>query len=101
MSEARRDCANEVSADWSAGGSSRPRFAARRRMPAAARGESENLGGALGSSTSAKRGEDEDATPSLRDAVVASVEDSVRQTIPEVCQPTGECGEIGTAVRGE
>lgn len=99
--EASVDRANDVSASMSAVGSARPRFAARRRMPFAARGDSENLGGADGASTSARRAgrEQENPSASLRDVVVASIEDPVGHPIPEVPQRTVERGEIGTAVR--
>jgi len=47
VAEAGWDRANDVSALISSGGSSLPRFVARRRMPAAARADRKNLGGTL------------------------------------------------------
>jgi len=55
-------------------------------MPSAARGDSENLGGAFGSNTSVRvvRGQDEDSPSSLRDSVIPSIKDSPRHAVPEV-----------------
>jgi hypothetical protein len=97
-------CLESVSnAPISAAGSSLPRFAARRKMPAAARGDRKNLAGAVGSSTSARvtRGQDEYSPSSLRHAEIASVEDSVSHAIPEFGKPPEKDGEISSAVGGE
>jgi hypothetical protein len=66
------------SAAWSAGGNSRPRFAARRRMPAAAFAESEYLGNTLGIRTADK----EHATAPLGDSEMLAVQNAVADSRP-------------------
>ena len=86
----------------SAGGSARPLLVALRRMPVAARADRENLGGALGSSTSASRVSDDEHSPSaLRHSEVASVEYPVSHAIPEFDQRCEERPKVLASMTGE
>jgi hypothetical protein len=91
----------------SASGNLLPRFAARRRMPVAERPDSENLGGALGCKIElnvvdvASQTNDEDALSPLGHAEEASVENPVRDAVPEVDQPTEERRHVSPSMRGE
>jgi hypothetical protein len=84
-----------------------PRADARRRMPLAARADSENLGGALGCKMSvsvvgiAAQAKDEDASSPLGHSEVASVEHPVRHAIPEFDQATEERRHVSPAMTGE
>jgi hypothetical protein len=101
------DRANDVRALSSSLGNSRPRFDARRRMPVAARADSENLGGALGCNTSrrvvgfASQTEDEDPSSALGHSEVASVEHPVRHAVPEFRQATEERRHVSPSMTGE
>jgi hypothetical protein len=96
-----------VNACSSAIGSALPRADARRRMPLAARADSENLGGALGCKMSvsvvgiAAQAKDEDASSPLGHSEVASVEHPVRHAIPEFDQATEERRHVSPAMTGE
>jgi hypothetical protein len=76
-------------------------------MPWAARADSENLGGALGCSTSrrvvgtASQTEDEDPSSALGHSEVASVENPVRHAIPELCHATCERRHVSPSMTGE
>jgi hypothetical protein len=86
----------------SAVGNSLPRFAARRRMPVAARADRKNLGGVVGCSTSASvEGDDEHPASSLRHSEVSSVENAVTPHVPEFRHATLEGVEVPTAMTGE
>lgn len=90
------------SAVISAGGNSRPRFSARRRMPAAARADSEYRAGAFGSSTSARAVSDDEHTPSaLGHSEESAVENPPGHAVPDVGQRSKQLAEVPTAVRGE
>lgn len=99
--------ANDVSADSSSVGSALPRFDARRRMPAAARADSENLGGAEGCKMSvrvvgtASHANDEDSPSTLGHSEVASVEHPPRDAIPEVDHRTEERRHVSPSMTGE
>jgi hypothetical protein len=96
------DCASDVNAWYSAEGSSRPRFDARRRMPVAARADRKNLCGALGSNTSARRDSEDEHSPStLRHSEVASVKAPVSHAIPEFDQRTEESRHVSPAITGQ
>jgi hypothetical protein len=83
-------------------GSVLPRFDARRRMPAAARADRKNLGGAVGSKTCAStEGDDEHSPSALRHSEVASVENPVGPPIPEFAQATEERPKILASMTGE
>jgi hypothetical protein len=72
------------SAVLSATGNSRPRFSARRKIPAAALGLKKNLPGTAPSSTSAS---DEDASPPLGHSEVSAVQHSPGEIVkPDVAQ---------------
>jgi hypothetical protein len=72
------------SASAKACGSSRPRFSARRKIPAAALGLKKNLSGTVSSSTSAS---DEDASPPLGHSEVSAVQHSPGEIVkPDVAQ---------------
>lgn len=95
-------CDNAVSAWCSAAGSSLPRFAARRRMPVAARADRKNLGGVVGCSTSASVECNDEHTPStLRHSEVASVENPVGPHVPEFIQATDERPKVAPGIAGE
>jgi hypothetical protein len=95
------DCAS-VNARSSSVGSVLPRFDARRRMPAAARADRKNLGGAVGSKTCAStEGDDEHSPSALRHSEVASVENPVGPPIPEFAQATEERPKILASMTGE
>src|SRR5215213_2396984 len=76
-------------------------------MPAAARADRENRGGALGCNTSrrvvgtASQADDEDPSSPLRHSEVASVENPVRHAIPELCHATEERGQVSPSMTGE
>jgi hypothetical protein len=71
-------------------------------MPVAARADRKNLGGALGSSTSARRdSEDEHAPSALRHSEPTSVEHPVSHAIPEFDQRTEERRHVSPAMTGE
>lgn len=99
--------ASDVKACSSSLGRLRPRLDARRRMPVAARADSENRCGALGCNTSrrvvgfASQTEDEDPSSALGHSEVASVEDPVRHAIPEFCHLTEEARHVSPAMTGE
>ena len=99
--------ANDVSALSSSTGSALPRFAARRRMPLAARADSEYLGGALGCKMSVRvvgmlaQGEDEDPSAALRHSEEPGIESPVRHAIPEFDQTTEERRHVSPAMTGE
>ena len=79
------DCASDVNAWPSSSGRILPRLDARRRMPVAARADSENRGGVLSCNTSrrvvglASQTEDEDPSAALGHSEVTSVEHPERQ----------------------
>jgi hypothetical protein len=76
-----------------------PRRVARRKIPAAALGLKQYLGGTLASSTSAK---EVDAPPPLGHAEVSAVQHSPGEIVnPEVGQRRENEGEIAAAVRGK
>ena len=91
----------------SSGGRLRPRLLARRRMPCAARADSENRGGALGSKMSvrvvrtASQTKDEDSSSALGHSEELSVENPVRHAIPEVDHATEERPKILASTTGE
>jgi hypothetical protein len=105
--ESNRDCANDVNAFSSSVGSARPRFDARRRMPVAARADSENRCGALGCNTSrrvvgtASQTEDEYPSSALGHSEVASVENPVRHAVPEFRHATEERRHVSPSMAGE
>jgi len=107
MSEGGVERANDVNAASSSGGSILPRFVARRRMPRAARADSENRGGALGCKTSVKvvgtaaQTDDEDPSSALGHSEVASVENPKRPPVPEVPQATEERRHVPPSMTGE
>src|SRR5688500_12522099 len=76
-------------------------------MPAAARADRKNLGGALGCSTSvnvvaiASQRKDEDSSSPLRHSEELSVENPVRHAVPELSQATEKRGEISASMTGE
>jgi hypothetical protein len=71
-------------------------------MPAAARADSENRGGAVGVRMSLSvECDDEHAASTLRHSEVASVENSVGPPVPEFAQRTEERPKILAAIRGE
>lgn len=69
---------SEVNADASWSGSCRPRFAARFKIPFAARGESENLGDTCFCRTADK----EHSTATLGDSEITAVQNSVSDSRP-------------------
>jgi len=107
MSEGGVERANDVNAASSSGGSILPRFVARRRMPRAARADSENRGGALGRKTSVKvvgtaaQTDDEDPSSALGHSEVASVENPKRPPVPEFRQSTAERRHVSPSMTGE
>jgi hypothetical protein len=77
-------------------GNSRPRFSARRKIPAAALGLKKYLGATVSSSTSAK---DENAAPSLGHSEVSAVQDSPGEVVkPELGQRRENDTEIPSTV---
>ena len=78
-------------------GSSRPRFAALRRIPFAAFEERKKRLGAFGS----KMSDNEHTAASLGDSEVSRVQHSPRHAIPEVGQRRENDGEISATVRGK
>jgi hypothetical protein len=71
-------------------------------MPAAARADRKNLGGAVGSKTCAStEGDDEHSPSALRHSEVASVENPVGPPIPEFAQATEERPKILASMTGE
>jgi hypothetical protein len=75
-------------------GNSRPRFSARRKIPAAALGLKKNRSGTLSSSTSAN---DEDASPPLGHSEVTAVQHSPGEVVkPDVPQRADHDGEISS-----
>lgn len=79
-----------------------PRFDARRKMPLAARADSENRAGAVALRMSLRvEREDEHPSSSLRHSEVASVENSVGPPVPEFPQRTDERPKIAAVIRGE
>ena len=102
MSEARRERANNSSASASSADSSRPRFALRRMIPAAARADSENRGGAVGvRMSSTTEGENEHPSSSLGHSEVLSVENPVGPPVPEFPQATEERPKVAAGIAGE
>ena len=107
MSEGGVERANDVNAASSSGGSILPRFVARRRMPRAARADSENRGGALGCKTSVSvvgttaQADDEDPSSALGHSEVASVENPKRPPVPEFRQSTAERRHVSPSMTGE
>ena len=107
LSLSGEDAASDSSAASSCGGSALPRLAARRRMPLAARPDSENLGGALGCNTSvrvvgtAAQREDEDPPSALGHSEVASVENPVRHAVPELDHRVEERPKVAAGMAGE
>jgi hypothetical protein len=94
--------ASVESADMSAGGNSRPRFAARRRMPVAARADRKNLGGTVSDRIEASvEGDDEHSPSTLRHSEVASVENPVGPPVPEFAQATDERPKVAAGMTGE
>jgi hypothetical protein len=84
--------ASDSSAVRNASGNSRPRFCARRRIPAAALGLKKYLAGTSASSTS---GNDEEAPPPLGHSEEPAVQNSVGQVPkPEVGQAPEDGSEI-------
>jgi hypothetical protein len=75
-------------------GNSRPRFAARRKIPAAALGLKKNLSGTVASSTSPN---DEDASPALGHSEVSAVQHSPGEVVkPDVAQRAENDREISS-----
>jgi hypothetical protein len=71
-------------------------------IPAAARSDSENLGGASGvRMSSTTEGDDEHPSPSLGHSEPLRVQNSVGPPIPEVPQTTGEFPKVPTLIAGE
>ena len=107
MSEGGVERANDVNAASSSGGSILPRFVARRRMPRAARADSENRSGALDCNTSvsvvgtAAQTDDEDPSSALGHSEVASVENPKRPPVPEFRQSTAERRHVSPSMTGE
>ena len=85
-------CANAVRSE---GGNSRPRFSARRRIPAHAFGLKKNLGG----TSVSKMSDNEHSTASLGDSEVASVQHSVGPPIPEIAQRPEDVSHVPSSVR--
>lgn len=79
----------------------RPRFWALRRIPRADTGETKYFGGAMGSSTSVRQGEQEHPSSPLGHSEVLRVEDPPRHAIPEVCQGVEDDAHVDAAVRAE
>jgi hypothetical protein len=89
--------ARAARASAKARGNSRPRFSARRKIPAAALGLKKNLSGTVSNSTSAN---DEDASPPLGHSEVTTVQHSPGEVVkPDVAQRADHDGEI-TSVGG-
>lgn len=90
------EAANCVNAVCNSPGNARPRFSLRLMIPAAARADSENRCGALGSNTSvrvvitASQREDEDTSSTLGHSEELRVENPKRPPVPEFDQTTGE-----------
>lgn len=87
--------ASSVSARLKGPGRSRPRFSARRRMPAAAFGLKKNLGG---TSRVSKTADNEHTAASLGHAEVLSVEHPPGVPIPEFSQRPKDGSEVSPAV---
>jgi hypothetical protein len=86
--------ARAVRASAKACGDSRPRFSARRKIPAAALGLKKNRSGTVSSSTSAN---DEDASPPLGHSEVSAVQHSPGEVVkPEVAQRREYDGEVSS-----
>jgi hypothetical protein len=81
------------SASASCGGSSRPRFAARRRIPRAALGLKKYLDR---SGRVSKTSDKEDATAALGDSEPLSIQNSPRHAVPEVIQVPEDGTEIAS-----
>jgi hypothetical protein len=95
VSPASASLESRDSADSRASGSARPRFAARRKIPAAALGLKQYLDrcGPV-SKTSGK----EDAAAPLGDSEPLSIQNSPRHAIPEVIQAGEDRAEVAAAV---
>jgi hypothetical protein len=93
------ESADSASIKWS--GSTRPRFSARRRMPWAARADSEYVAGTVcgGSRISVSEGsDDEHPSASLRHSEETAVENPPAQAVPDVGQRSKDCSEVPTAL---
>ena len=89
--------ASAVSAARKAGGNSRPRFSARRRMPRAAFGLKKNRGGTRPSTMA----DNEHAAPSLGDSEMLAVQYPVGPPVPAVFQSFEQRPEVAPTARAK
>lgn len=92
--------ATASSTSFRCGGNSFPRFAARRRIPRHARGESEYRGGASGSKIAGSE-HAENASASLGQSEVSSIKSCPPATIPDPFQLQEDRCEVSAAVASE
>lgn len=99
LSSSRSRDARSARAVAKGAGNSRPRFAARLMIPAAAFGLKKNLGGTSASRTS---GKDEDALTSLGHSEVSAIQHSPGEVVkPELGERREYDGEISSTVAGK